>query len=63
MPRSFSASATAALQLKVPWLADLLLKRGTDSRTIVFAETNARVAPFDAVELDVPSFFAFPNER
>ena len=38
-----AATSEGALPLKVPWLADLLLKRGTDSRTIVFAETNALV--------------------
>jgi superfamily II DNA/RNA helicase len=38
-----AATNEAALPLKIPWLADLLLKRGENSRTIVFAETNALV--------------------
>jgi Uma2 family endonuclease len=29
----------------------------------LFAQVDARIPPFDAVELDLPSLFVFPSER
>ena len=69
--RSQKADLYALLGVGYLWLVDVSTRRieafhnsqGKGLRLGAFDETAARVAPFDAVPLDVPTLFTFPNER
>jgi Uma2 family endonuclease len=71
LDRGRKADIYASLGVEHLWLVDpearhieaFALQGAAWLRVGLFAGANARIAPFDAVELDVPSFFAFPNER
>jgi Uma2 family endonuclease len=69
--RSRKADLYAVLGVGYFWLVDVSTRQieafrnaqGKWLRLGAFDEADARVAPFDAVPLDIPTLFTFPNER
>ncbi len=69
--RSRKADLYAELGVVYLWLADVntrqieafRLAEGKWLRLGAYAEPDARIEPFDAVPLEVPALFTFPNER